>query len=105
MTEYEDWLSTKQGKYQIKYYKGLGTSTSQDAKEYFRDFEEKKVEYYAEPINDEFKDIDLNDKSFNLAFNKEYSDSRKDWLKAYDRNSIILQTQKRLVILSLLIRI
>lgn len=95
MTEYEDWLSTKQGKYQIKYYKGLGTSTSQDAKEYFRDFEEKKVEYYAEPINDEFKDIDLNDKSFNLAFNKEYSDSRKDWLKAYDRNSIILQTQKK----------
>ena len=58
MTEYEDWLSTKQGKYQIKYYKGLGHLhlRMQKIQGY-----KKKVEYYTEPINDEFKDIDLND--------------------------------------------
>ena len=41
LTDYEIWLrtlsDTEQRKWTIKYYKGLGTSDSKEAKEYFRD--------------------------------------------------------------------
>ena len=83
-------------RYTIKYYKGLGTSTSQEAKEYFENFENKKVEYYAmDNVEDnEGNTIDMNDKSFKLAFDKTFSNSRKEWLQHYDRNFILQQTQK-----------
>lgn len=36
--EYEIWAANNNTKgYKIKYYKGLGTSTSKEAKEYFSD--------------------------------------------------------------------
>lgn len=96
LSEYEEWNKTKNGKYSIKYYKGLGTSTSQEAKEYFENFEEKKIEYYAiEDENDSDGNlINLNDQSFKLAFDKEYSNSRKEWLQNYDKDEILQQTQK-----------
>ena len=36
MKEYSDWFNNNNHSgYKIKYYKGLGTSTSREAKEYF----------------------------------------------------------------------
>jgi DNA topoisomerase-2 len=47
LTEYEDWKETVQSKgYKTKYYKGLGTSTSEEAKEYFVDIEDKLINYF-----------------------------------------------------------
>ena len=48
LTDYENWKKQKEekkviGKWDIKYYKGLGTSTEKEAKEYFRNL--KNVEY------------------------------------------------------------
>ena len=39
MTDYEKWLETdiaKKGNWKIKYYKGTGTSSDQETKEYFK---------------------------------------------------------------------
>ena len=47
-TEYKDWLvkiGDEKRIYEIKYYKGLGTSTDKEAKECFTDFDKKIVNY------------------------------------------------------------
>ena len=68
-------------KYHVKYYKGLATSTPKEAKEYFRQL--KLIEY---TTKDE-KDYN----SLNLAFDKkkESANTRKIWLKDYDRNNTL----------------
>jgi len=59
----------------IKYYKGLGTSTGREFREYF---EHKKVvdfAYTGEPSDD----------AIDLVFNKKRADDRKQWLSTYNR--------------------
>ena len=74
--EFENWKKHNDIKpYTIKYYKGLGTSTSKEFKEYF---ENKKLVYFT---NTE-KCID----SIDMVFNKKRSNDRKNWLYDYDRN-------------------
>lgn len=55
LTEYETWKtnSTSSEKWTIKYYKGLGTSTAKEAKDFFDDLQNKLVTY----LRDDF-DID-----------------------------------------------
>ena len=57
-----------------KYYKGLGTSTSTEAKEYFRQIERLTVAFGADPHMNE---------SMTLAFAKAQADDRKGWLTAH----------------------
>ena len=57
-------------KFKVKYYKGLGTSTSTEAKEYFKEM--KTLNYKNESEED--------DKYLNLAFTKTEADSRKKWI-------------------------
>lgn len=46
LTEYENWKSKiDTNLWHIKYYKGLGTSNRDEAKEYFTDFENKLIKY------------------------------------------------------------
>jgi DNA topoisomerase-2 len=85
MAEYYAWRVTLQddevGKWSIKYYKGLGTSTPAEAKEYFVSF----LQHYR-PFRweSELKDGERLD----MAFKKECADDRKDWiLNVYDKNS------------------
>ena len=56
LTDYEHWKNSPlSSNYSIKYYKGLGTSTKEEAKEYFEDIENKLIKYtwnvgqYSEP--------------------------------------------------------
>ena len=56
----------------IKYYKGLGTSTAAEAKEYFKNIEKQTVKY----ICSESTDDDMI-----KAFKKGFEDSRKEWIK------------------------
>jgi len=80
LTAYDSWkkkINTFKG-YSIKYYKGLGTSTSKEAKEYFKDLNKNKVIYiYDEP------------ECFTKVFCKDKSDERKTWLMNYDRENIL----------------
>jgi DNA topoisomerase-2 len=69
---YKDFLKTKNGNWTSKYYKGLGTSSSEEAKEAFRDMKNNLGIY----IHD-----DKVDNSFQLAFDKKKADDRKVWLQ------------------------
>jgi DNA topoisomerase-2 len=75
--EYEHWAHGKNLKlYRVKYYKGLGTSTTKEAKEYFKSLADHKIDFqYIDGKDDD--DIDL-------AFNKKKADKRKEWLTTYD---------------------
>jgi len=55
----------------VKYYKGLGTSTSVEAKEYFKKIEQLTVAFNSDPKMNE---------SMMLAFSKAQADDRKSWL-------------------------
>lgn len=44
--EYENWAEGKDLKpFKIKYYKGLGTSTAKEAKDYFSEIDTHKIEF------------------------------------------------------------
>jgi len=77
MPEYEAWKKeTENGKgFKIKYYKGLGTSTSKEAKEYFSALETHKLQYRHQGVED--------DRAIDLAFNKKRADDRKEWINCY----------------------
>ena len=102
LTEFENWKSKDLKGWKVKYYKGLGTSTSKEAKEYFKDFEGNKISYLFSDESVEVYDASgsvrtLENKSENalkLAFLKDNADKRKDWLKSYNKDMIIEQTEK-----------
>lgn len=77
--EYEEWRKTDASRgWKVKYYKGLGTSTRDEAKEYFKSLNIVNYSY-----------SEQSDESIELAFNKSKADDRKDWLKSYDRSEIV----------------
>ena len=85
--EYEAWkvLNDTKG-WIIKYYKGLGTSTGKEFREYF---EKKKLVGFEHNGK-------LSDDAIDMVFNKKRSDDRKGWLEEYDRDSYI-DTSKQCV--------
>lgn len=89
LSAFNEWLDANSGGrgYEIKYYKGLGSSTPQEGKEYFRNF--KVVSYHW--------DDDAAD-SVDKAFNKERADDRKVWLADYDSDQILDINQSRVSI-------
>jgi len=96
MTEFENWKETIENlkQWNIKYYKGLGTSTSEEAKGYFTDIEQKNIKYINGEDKIEDTDILKSTQKIELAFDKKKAEERKYWLKSYDKNNIIEQTQK-----------
>ena len=84
--EYEEWKEKSDIKgWKIKYYKGLGTSTGKEFREYF---ENKKIVGFAMS--------EKSDDTIDMVFNKKRADDRKDWLKLYDRSSFI-DTSKQII--------
>ena len=81
--DYDKWVQadTSGKTYDIKYYKGLGTSTPKEAKEYFREL--KIVEYTTK------NETDI--KSLDMAFGKHDGSThvRKEWLAQYERESTL----------------
>lgn len=79
--DFKKWL-TDRGNVKnltVKYYKGLGTSTSNEAKLYFKN----KAKYIFNFIHDE-----ESDKNIELAFKKTNADQRKTWILNYSDNLI-----------------
>lgn len=80
LTDFENWRASDGLRgWTIKYYKGLGTSTEEEALEYFHDL--KTVSYVF--------DGQVSEDSIDLAFNKKRADDRKEWLGTYDRQEIL----------------
>ena len=75
--EYEEWRKTNPT-WKVKYYKGLGTSTRDEAKEYF-----------VKPQAVQFAFVAGSDEAVDLAFNKKRADDRKTWLQGYDKTALV----------------
>ena len=77
LESYESWKENTPNhkSWRVKYYKGLGTSTSQEAKEYFRNLVTNQINYTFGSTKDQ--------KSLELAFSdskKKNTDKRKEWI-------------------------
>ena len=88
LKDFNAWNETNGKGYTTKYYKGLGTSTPTEAKEYFKNL--KTVVYKGD--NDEAR------LAIDLAFGKakDSANHRKDWLKGYDANSTLDYNKKQI---------
>ena len=105
-------------KYDSKYYKGLGTSSDKEAKECFKEFDERQITYYWEKVKDEISGTDSDDDTdsdieidsikdidedstkevkkhyskshmaIEKAFNGNLSNERKRWIEMYDPSEI-----------------
>ena len=75
ISDFETWkIKNNDAKgWTIKYYKGLGTSTPEEAQEWFKNLHEIKYQFDKET-----------DENFSLAFSKKRSDDRKKWLGTFD---------------------
>ncbi|XP_015687762.1 DNA topoisomerase 2-alpha [Protobothrops mucrosquamatus] len=72
--EFQEWKNSNSNhkSWKIKYYKGLGTSTSKEAKEYFAAMARHRIPFkYSGPEDDA---------AITLAFSKKKVDDRKEWL-------------------------
>ncbi|CAJ1380286.1 unnamed protein product [Effrenium voratum] len=83
MVEYEKWKQkSKDGAgWKIKYYKGLGTSTAAEAKEYFSKIQEHRIDFKWKGTGD--------NKLIDMAFNKGRADDRKIWMNKYQEGSFV----------------
>jgi DNA topoisomerase-2 len=99
MTEFNNWKSTIENpkQWDIKYYKGLGTSTSDEAKGYFTNFDDKNIAYVVADNDQDNDNKELSIDKIELAFDKKRSEDRKSWLKTYDKDNIIEQSQKKVL--------
>ncbi len=74
MAAFKAWYDAEpRNGWRIKYYKGLGTSTAEEAREWFTKMNDIKYTWSK-----------LSDDAINLAFSKKRADDRKDWLREYD---------------------
>ena len=87
--EYKKWLSdfgeTGTKGWTLKYFKGLGTSTATEFKEYFAN--KKIVDFsYGGSSSDDIVD---------MVFNKKRAEDRKGWLENYDKTTFLDTNQPR----------
>ncbi|KAF7456067.1 putative DNA topoisomerase 2 [Cryptosporidium felis] len=78
LVEYEQWRknnSSKLAGWRFKYYKGLGTSTDLEFKEYFTNIENHSIEF-------DWKD-EQDDEAIDMAFSKKRTEDRKIWIESY----------------------
>ena len=82
LPEYEEWKDSFEGPmkgWSIKYYKGLGTSTAKEAKEYFNDLEKHRLDFEWTAGDEEF---------VKLAFSKSKTEGRKNWIREFQRDQL-----------------
>ena len=80
ISDYEQWVKDKNLKeYKIKYYKGLGTSTVKEAKEYFQAIDMHSIDFRYLDEED--------DNAILMAFSKNKAQQRKEWILNYNHNA------------------
>jgi DNA topoisomerase-2 len=90
MPEYEAWKEEHKDErgWDHKYYKGLGTSSTEDAQVYFRDLDRHLKEFHT--MQD--KEAEL----IELAFSKKKADERKEWLRQYKPGTFLDHTTAKI---------
>lgn len=90
LSDYEEWKENNDTKgWEIRYLKGLGTSTAKEGKEYFTNYHKKVINYHMNKDKPEDSDNALL-----LAFEKKQSDNRKTWLLDYKKDIVLEQNEK-----------
>ena len=90
--EYEEWKKQTEeagenpNSWDIKYYKGLGTSTSKEFKEYFQQKKIVDFNYTGE----------TSDNAIDMVFNKKRADDRKEWLSTFSRDRFLDTSKKHI---------
>eukprot|EP00897_Mesotaenium_endlicherianum_P007582 jgi/Mesen1/6852/ME000351S05970 len=87
LPEYEAWKDSLGGTakgWTIKYYKGLGTSTPKEAKEYFAALEKHKKDFIWSGEQD--------GENIELAFSKKKIEARKAWLRGFEPGTFLDQS-------------
>lgn len=89
LPEYETWKNeNNDGKgWNIKYYKGLGTSTSKEAKEYFSAMDLHRKSFRYDGAED--------DQLIDMAFSKKKVEERKVWLNAFQEGTFLDHTAEQ----------
>lgn len=75
--DFNKWLvgrNNELGGYRVKYYKGLGTSTNQEAREYFKQLSKHVISFMFTGSED--------DDLIELAFSRSKADERKKWIES-----------------------
>ncbi|GBE59147.1 DNA topoisomerase [Babesia ovata] len=89
MQDYVHWVNTTNvSGWRIKYYKGLGTSTDKEFKEYFTNIRQHLIDFVYED--------EVDDDSIDMAFNKKRVDDRKAWMQSYEHGTTVDHTIKNL---------
>ena len=83
LPEYQQWAARRLAGWSVKYYKGLGTSTTAEAAEYFKAMDRHVVKYVHAGPDD--------DASLDLAFNKKRANARKAWIAAHQPGTFLPQ--------------
>ncbi|KAL4291801.1 hypothetical protein GQ457_14G024050 [Hibiscus cannabinus] len=89
MPEYQSWKESLGGNtkgWTIKYYKGLGTSTAAEGKDYFKEIDKHKKEFVWEGDHD--------GDSIELAFSKKKIEARKNWLRQFEPGTHLDHNEK-----------
>ena len=79
--ELDEWKGRTKNwqKYRLKYYKGLGTSTSEEAKEYFQNFDEHHIKFISSEEDDDWIKLAFGQKNEEKKWRKEWI---LKWMKA-----------------------
>ena len=90
MPEYEAWKQEHQSErgWEHKYYKGLGTSTTEDARVYFQDLDRHLKEFHTMQENEPAL--------IELAFSKKMADERKEWLRQFKPGTFLDHTSSKI---------
>jgi len=78
--DYDQWKTENGRGWSIQYYKGLGTSTREEAQEYFKEMNITQFRYTQ----------DADSAAIDLAFNKARADDRKTWLQGHRPQDIVI---------------
>ncbi|XBW36690.1 hypothetical protein QEN19_002265 [Hanseniaspora menglaensis] len=81
--EYQEWRENEgtQCTWSYKYYKGLGTSTQQEMREYFSNLDKHIKSFHALQADE--------DEIIELAFSKKKADERKEWLRLHEPGTFL----------------
>jgi len=83
--QYDTWKASDPKGWDVKYYKGLGTSTSKEFMQYFQEKQKHVVQFeWQEHCGD----------SIDKVFNKKRADDRKRWLEGYSKDAFLDTTHR-----------
>ena len=83
--QYDTWKASNPKGWEVKYYKGLGTSTSSEFIDYFKEKQKHIVHFAWKP---ECED------AIDKVFNKKRADDRKKWLEVYSKHKYLDTTHR-----------